>query len=507
MSWSGGFNTYLGAVYMFERSGDLWIETAALKAPSSIDYDHFGEAVALEGDLLVVGAPYIDQEPGAVFTFARAGGAWVAEAKLAAIDGLGTPKFGSSVSLSGNTVIVGDPDSGGDGAAYVFVRDAGVWSQEARIAWIEAPEGPHGSYIVVAVSADTAVVARGTRARVFGREGAAWSEQADVNDEQSIGALALDGDTALFGSYWGCSVFSRSGGVWSKEVNLWPLQNVGYGYFGASVAIEGDRALVGTADKYTNGSVPGFAYTFRRAGGAWEQEAVVTLNEPMSNGCFGASVALSGDTVLLGAPCEDAVFSEGGAAYALVLAPGLEDGAPCDKAAQCASGFCSDGVCCDALCEGTCLSCSGVKKGGGVDGVCAPVAAGIDPDAECAEQAKTSCGTTGVCNGSGACEKYAFGTACDDGDACTEGDVCVEGGCAGEARSCAPPGACHLAGQCNATTGVCEYELINPSDPDCAPESCGCSVPGDERASDARWLLAVVTLMAARRGRRRPQVQ
>ena len=89
-SWSGESK---GAVYIFERSGGIWTETVELKAPGT-NSDEFGKSIALEGDLLVVGAPNNDPPPAAVFTYVRSGGTWIPEAKIIAEDGIGGKNFG-----------------------------------------------------------------------------------------------------------------------------------------------------------------------------------------------------------------------------------------------------------------------------------------------------------------------------------------------------------------------------------------------------------------------------
>ena len=115
--------------------------------------------------------------------------------------------------------------------------------------------------------------------------------------------------------------------------------------------------------------------------------------------------------------------------------PDQGNGQTCTANSQCASGSCADGVCCDTACSGSCAACSAVKKGSGVDGTCGTVANGNDPDNECATQGAASCGTTGTCNGAGACAIYASGTACGAAS-CTK-DTQLANTCNG-AGSCLP---------------------------------------------------------------------
>jgi hypothetical protein len=164
----------------------------------------------------------------------------------------------------------------------------------------------------------------------------------------------------------------------------------------------------------------------------------------------------------------------------------LNTGISCKIPVDCASGFCIDGVCCDAPCTGTCTACSALKKGSGQDGVCGFIGAGLNPDSECAKQPQATCGTTGVCDGKGACELYPNGSACDDGDACTKADTCLVGACAPGAPTVCPPLACHGVGACNAKTGQCDYSIApdgsacDDGDPCTASDMClgGACAPG-----------------------------
>lgn len=91
--------------------------------------------------------------------------------------------------------------------------------------------------------------------------------------------------------------------------------------------------------------------------------------------------------------------------------PDKAKGATCSSSSQCTSGNCVDGVCCDSPCNGACQACSAAKTGG-ANGTCRAVSTGTDPDGECPDDGPPSCARNGVCDGVGACQKYAAGTAC-----------------------------------------------------------------------------------------------
>ncbi|HYB99566.1 MAG TPA: DUF1554 domain-containing protein [Candidatus Limnocylindrales bacterium] len=115
----------------------------------------------------------------------------------------------------------------------------------------------------------------------------------------------------------------------------------------------------------------------------------------------------------------------------------FQAGASCSQSLDCRSGFCADAVCCDETCDGTCRSCVGAETGG-ADGTCLPVSADIDPADECAAADVATCGTSGLCDGAGACGLYPLGTICENPqcqsgsyrnpDYCDGTGTCIDGG-------------------------------------------------------------------------------
>ncbi len=278
--------------------------------------NYAGTRVALDGDTLAVSDLLGDgtgSHPGWVYVYVRVGATWIQQAKLTASNAGGGDWFGRSVSLSGDTLLVGASreDSGatgvgGDesdegakdsGAAYVFVRNGTTWSQQA---YLKASNTGAGDWFghAVAVSGDTAVV------------GAYWedSEASGVNGDQG------DGSSGNRGAAY---VFVRSGTTWSQEAYLKPSNaQVSFG-FGYAVSIAGDTVVVGAwwesnGAKGVNGSQndggaaqSGAAYVFVRDGTTWSQQAYLKAWNTQAGDGFGCSVAVSGDTVVVGALDED----------------------------------------------------------------------------------------------------------------------------------------------------------------------------------------------------------
>lgn len=264
------------------------------------------------------------------------------ELKIAAEDGVTKDSFGASVAISGDTVIVGavlDDDLGEDsGSAYIFVRnDDGTWTQQAKLL---APDGKAGDFFgnAVALSNDTAVVgapyaqdkgiATGV-AHVYTRNGSTWTHQTtlvpngSVVDDQIGYAVAIDGDSILIGAPGDDEVamdagaaytFQRSGTSWMAQNKLVPTPGGAAGYFGVSVALSNSTALVGAWD---DGSAKnaGIAFAYTSNGSGWALESTLLPTDPGTEDTFGYSVALSGDTALIGASGDDDAGKNSGSAY------------------------------------------------------------------------------------------------------------------------------------------------------------------------------------------------
>jgi hypothetical protein len=143
---------------------------------------------------------------------------------------------------------------------------------------------------------------------------------------------------------------------------------------------------------------------------------------------------------------------------------GPGNGSPCSRGDMCASGFCSDGVCCDQDCKGLCMTCAGATPG-----ACTVAAAGTDSRNDCAAQPAASCGTTGVCDGAGACSVYPASTPCDSTPACNGTGTAVI-----MSRVCDGIGACVVDTVHDCQGFLCSSASCRTTcggDGDCAPAS------------------------------------
>ena len=153
-----------GSAYVFVRSGSVWTEQAKLTTSDGTADDHFGVSVSVRGDTAIVGAVYDDDSglsSGSAYVFVRSGAVWTEEAKLLASDGAAGDYFGNAVSVSGDTAVMGafgDDDNGNNsGSAYVFVRSGSLWTEQAKLTASDGAADDRFGWSV-SVSGDTAAV-------------------------------------------------------------------------------------------------------------------------------------------------------------------------------------------------------------------------------------------------------------------------------------------------------------------------------------------------------------
>ncbi len=316
-----------GSAYVFARSGGVWTQQQKLLASDAAAGALFGISVAISGETVVVGAPG-DDSRGSAYVFARNGGVWSQQQKLLASDAAAGDAFGESVAISGETVVVGaqfDDDVAGDnqGSAYVFARSDGVWSQQQKLLASDARCCGEAFGESVAISGETVVVGSGGggvggSAYVFARSSGVWSQQqklraSDAAVADSFGAsVAISGETVVVGAIGddgaagrdqgSAYVFARSGGVWTQQQKLEASDAAANDLFGLSVAISGETVVVGAPfDAGAAGNSQGSAYVFARSGGVWSQQQKLEASDAALGDQFGFSVAVSGGTVVVGA--------------------------------------------------------------------------------------------------------------------------------------------------------------------------------------------------------------
>lgn len=334
-----------GAAYVYTRNGTSWSEQAKLTASDASTLDQFGISVGIVGDTIVVGARGADglvAGSGAAYVYTRSGTTWSEQAKLTASDGSLGDYFGFSVAVHGDTVAVGayrDDDGGSDsGSAYIYTRSGTTWNQQAKLIASDGLTGDRFGWSVD-IYDDTALIgayydddngARSGTAFVFTRSGTIWGEQAKLypDDPKSFHffglSVALSGDTALIGALGDADngaeagaayVFVRTGMLWSQQAKLKGSDNVTDDEVGWSVALSGDTALLSAIRDDDNGTDSGSVYIFVRNGTTWTEEAKLIPGDGAYRDFFGWSMGLSGDTALIAAHLEDDNGADAGAAY------------------------------------------------------------------------------------------------------------------------------------------------------------------------------------------------
>ncbi len=349
-----------GSVSVFHRdrggSGE-WGFVQKLQPADLADYAYLGQSVAADGDTLVAGGYYFPdyQNPaqGLAYVFVRSGDRWEQQARLTASDGAVGDNFGN-VAIDGDTLVVGaygdDGPAGADqGSAYVFVRDAGAWTQVAKLLAPDAAVGDtFGSN--VAISGDTIVVGapydngpagndQGS-AYVFVGSGANWTQQAkltspDPGGNQLFGAyVAIDGDTLAVSEHQDSGalsqagavhVFARNGATWTPQAKLTASDANHADYFGSAtskaLALQGDWLAVGARGVDETAWDQGAVYVFTRSGTTWSQQAELFSPDAAYGDWWFSNVALDQGTLVVGAPYISYIASSCGMAYVFEAAP------------------------------------------------------------------------------------------------------------------------------------------------------------------------------------------
>jgi hypothetical protein len=405
-------NANRGAVWVFPRESTGWgaaEELVPTAAPTGTP--RFGVSLALDEDTLLVGAPFMEsssaQRTGAVFVYGLVNARWQ-ERQILTPSGPNSvdSEFGSSVALLGDMAVVGAPLESGGGAVYVFERGAS-WTQVQHISSM-APDAAFGDKLAL------------------------------TSDWLFVGAPAEDNGMGAAHAY------TRGEETWAWHGRLTATEREMGDAFGRALAVGRDVLFVGVPFGISAGNVTGRVDCF-----ALDEELPrldpVVPSDGTDNGNFGRSLAASSSVVLVGGRGTAHVFA-------------LDLGAACSGDYDCHSGSCSEGVCCDTPCNSPCHSCRASNKpsGAGGDGICEPVRLGTDPHDDC-EQSAEPCGRTGVCGSEGQCVLELRGVMC-------------------EARMCADSAHLRAESQCNGL-GDCVTGAVSACEPGylCRNDACGSS--------------------------------
>jgi hypothetical protein len=283
-----------GAAYLLHFDGQIWQPSQKLSAIDGDEYDYFGCSVAIDNNHAVIGA-YGDDDhgnnSGSAYIFAKDDDYWFELAKLKAQDSNSSDYFGCSVDISGNYIIVGaygaQEKGRQSGAAYIFVRDNNGIYQQQKLVIGDAQPFDYFGYSV-SLSGDYAIIGAYGKSYHGNKSGAAY-------------------------------IFKRMGRRWRQFIKLVPYDGAQHDYFGRSVSISGEYAIVGAIGKDDYGKDAGAAYIYKRFGYSWSRFAKIIPSNLQKDYCFGTSVNISGNYAIIGALGDDMNGRRTGAAYAYQL--------------------------------------------------------------------------------------------------------------------------------------------------------------------------------------------
>jgi hypothetical protein len=276
---------WAGSAYIFRAEGSSWVQEQKLFASDAHADQSFGEAVAIDEDLAIVGAPGTP-ERGTAYLYRFDGATWTEEAILTPSDPLTGLVFGAAVAVEGDLALVGRTvGEGWIGSAYVFRKIAGVWMHEQKI------------------TADVPV-----EYGYFGNSVSLMGGDALIGASHRVGGTATPGPGATY-------VFRFNGNVWLQAQMLTAPVPADQDGFGMSVCARGNRAIISAY--YGGADTPhvGSAFVFRRDGGVWVQEDELVPSDGEVNDAFGWSAAISGDLAVIGAPGDDDQAASSGSVY------------------------------------------------------------------------------------------------------------------------------------------------------------------------------------------------
>jgi hypothetical protein len=339
-----GTNIEQGSVDIYSKPASGWRDmkqTSTLTLSHGVAYQTFGASLAISGNTFVVSAPNASggcsSNPGAAYVFVRSGNRVQRVAKLTPSDNYPCNPFGWSVAISGDTIVVGSPvnSPGGDGEAFVFLKPASGWrnmTETAKLTASDSNQGPGWFGETVSVDGDTVVVgaylqANTGEAYVFVKPSRGWTNMTETakltpsdglpSDQFGL-AVSISGKTVLVGSPYNPSGQQYGAGYiyvepptgWvnaTETAKLTASDEAVFDLLGSTVLLAGDDALLGAPGvNYPANNDPGAAYAYVKPATGWKSTSTFQEKFTSSDGFptdnFGSAIALSGSTLVIGAP-------------------------------------------------------------------------------------------------------------------------------------------------------------------------------------------------------------
>ncbi len=255
----------IGYAIIYEKNEETWSETSIVRASGGTVDDLFGWSASIANDNAIVGAWGYYVDTGAAYTFEKINGTWQETNKLTASDHTIHDRFGYSVSMSGNQVVIGSIQDANEngyqaGSAYIFEKINGTWTEVTKLTASDGAANDHFGHSV-SISGDQVIVG--------------------ANSRNNLGTLL--GPGAIY-------IFEKVNGIWS-EMYTKKGESVGANLFGRSVSISGDKVVTG-AD--------GAIFILEKIDNTWLY-TTHWYDDTFPGESFGHSVSISGDQIIIGA--------------------------------------------------------------------------------------------------------------------------------------------------------------------------------------------------------------
>ena len=329
--YDDGTFTNTGSVYVYKRTGEDWSLQQKLIAFDGAQDDVFGYSVSVWGDTLVTGAMWDDDvglNKGSAYVYTRSEGVWTLQQKLtpdkaAPVDNVG---YGKSVAIFGDSIVVGSylDGSNGSGSAHVYSRSNGVWSLDQKLTASDGAQADnyglsvtiYGNTVVVGSRDDDDKGSNSGSAYVYTGADGVWSLEKKLtaddgaqDDAFSI-SISLWEDTLVVGALQNADkeisggsayVYKRTGGVWNLAQKLVAFDAAQGDNYGCSVSASGDTLVVGADRDDYAGAEMGSAYVYSRSEGVWSLQKKLIADKGSGGDLFGSAVSASGDTLVVNA--------------------------------------------------------------------------------------------------------------------------------------------------------------------------------------------------------------
>ena len=333
----------IGCAYVFKREGTAWKQVQKLTPPFSEDYDMFGFSVAISGDYIVIGAYHSAGKKGYAAIYKLENGNWKYKSQLQHSSLKGSEKFGYSVAIDGEYVVVGAPwqDVGfsQQGAAYVYKREGELWDSKARLLAKDGMESAHFGWSVSISQRQILVGAPGMTIDGGSSQGAVYlfvpdkeiwkpgvrftqgvsSDEygisVDIKDSRFIvGAVNAYADEIGHGAAYIYKYVPKDT-MWIMEKKLISSTTKFSNYYGSSVSIDGDYALVSDNFDEEKGSHAGAAFLYKYAGGKWVLQKKMIASDAREEHEFGFAVTLHNHDILISSPNDEVQAPYSGSVY------------------------------------------------------------------------------------------------------------------------------------------------------------------------------------------------